>query len=71
MTNPAEQALDLLASREADFASVLEEIYKRRHTGGVWLHCVDGVPKVVEFPGVQVRLTGGSLDTSEKITEST
>jgi hypothetical protein len=66
---------DALAARRTrpdDFATVLATIFARRYTGSFTVHCVEGVPRVVEVPGEQVRLTAapppappaaGGLDT--------
>ena len=65
-----DQALDRMVQRTEDFSAVLEAIYRRHHTGTVLLHCVNGVPKLVEFPGVQVRLKGEGLDRLEKLADA-
>lgn len=65
------QALDRLVIREDDYASTIETIYTRRYTGSFTVHCIDGVPKRVEFPGIQVLLVEGSLDKREKLVDPT
>jgi hypothetical protein len=64
-------ALDRIVRREDDFASVLADLYQRQHTGTVLLHFVDGVAKKVEFPGVQVTLIQGRLDTPADFVQPT
>ena len=68
-------ALDRRTVRSEDFLAVLTTIYARRYTGSFSVHCVDGVPRVVEFPGEQVRLTGGpaagGLDTPPRVPDAT
>ena len=65
--SPTAQALDLIARREDDFASVLAAIYMRRHTGTVLVHFLNGQPRKVEFPGVQIDLVEGDLDKLIKV----
>jgi hypothetical protein len=52
----ARQALDRRLVREQSFFQVLEEVYAQQYTGMLIVHCHDGQPKTVEFPGQQVRL---------------
>ena len=61
-----DHALASAASQESDLFTVLEAIYVRRFSGAVLVHCANGVPRMVEFPGVQVRLPPRSLDTTER-----
>lgn len=61
--------------RTDDFAAVLTTIFARRYTGSFSVHCVDGIPRVIEIPGEQVRLvpappTGG-LDTPPAMPDAT
>lgn len=65
-----DQAIDRIVQRADDFATVLEAIHRRQHTGTVLLHCVNGVPKLIEFPGVQVRLLQGDLDKPTKLADA-
>ena len=46
------------------FAQTLASLYDQRFTGTIILHCVEGVPKVVEWPqpSIQVRLAPQGLD---------
>jgi len=67
----ATQALDRIVLREDDYASTIEAIYTRRYTGSFTVHCLAGVPKRVEFPGVQVILVEGRLDKAEKLVDPT
>lgn len=69
-------ALDRQLTLADDFATVLTTIFARRYTGSFAVHCVDGVPRVVEFPGTQVRLAApqaaaGGLDTPASVTDPT
>lgn len=66
-----DQALDQIVDRVEDFATVQEVIFRRQYTGTVLLHCRNGVPQVVEFPGVQIRLRRGRLDRSEEVNDAT
>jgi hypothetical protein len=66
-----DQAIDRIVQRAEGFSAVLEAIFRRQHTGTVLLHCVNGVPKLVEFPGIQVRLLQGDIDKSEKLIDPT
>jgi len=68
---PTAQALDRIIRREDEYASVLMTIYDRKFTGSFTVHCIDGVPKRIDFPGVQVQLTGGSLDNLRKLADPT
>jgi hypothetical protein len=65
------QALDRMVIREDDYATALQAIYERGYTGAFTVHCLNGVPKRLEFPGVQIVLTGGSLDNPGKLTDPT
>lgn len=40
------------------WADVQAALYAQRFTGAVTLHLANGVPKVVEFPGPQLRVGG-------------
>jgi hypothetical protein len=64
-------ALDRIQRSEDDFATVLTAIFTRGYTGAVLLHCVNGVPKVVEFPSQQVRLRPGRLDSPRDLPDAT
>lgn len=67
-----DQAIDRIVHRTDEFATVLETIHRRQHTGTVLLHCVNGVPKLVEFPGVQIRLLQGEgLDNADNLLDPT
>lgn len=70
LSTETDQALDRIVHRTEGFAAVLDAIHRRQHTGTVILHCVNGVPKVVEFPGVQIRLLHGDLDKPDKLTDA-
>jgi hypothetical protein len=72
-------ALDARRTRPDDFATVLATIFARRYTGSFTVHCVEGVPRVVEVPGEQVRLTAapptaptaaGGLDTPPRVPDA-
>lgn len=54
------EALDMQVRRADVYAQVLEAIFQRKYTGSFTVHCRDGVPKTVEFPGVQISLTNGT-----------
>ena len=66
-----DQALDRIVQRAEDFQSVVEAIYRRRHTGTVLIHFFNGIPHKVEFPGVQIDLQGEGLDKPPKVVEPT
>lgn len=59
---PLASALSLIAYSDAAFSDLLQEIYASGYTGSVLLHCVNGIPSVVEFPARQVRLQLTRLD---------
>ena len=52
-STPARIAIEVT---ESDLFAVLTEIYTQKYTGSYTVHCIDGVPKRVEFPGRQVKL---------------
>lgn len=58
--NGTHEALDLQVKRADIYARVLEAIHQRKYTGSFTVHCHNGVPKTVEFPGVQISLTNGT-----------
>lgn len=57
------------------FADLLTSLHLSRFSGAITLHFAGGVPKVVVFPGPQIRLgatpTQGRLDTASAVPEST
>jgi hypothetical protein len=61
--NAIEAALTRSLLGNADLATLLETIYRRRYTGMIVLHCHNGVPKVAAFPSIQLTLQSGGLDT--------
>ena len=67
----ADQALDRLVIRADSFASVLDALYRRRHTGTIVIHVFNGLPRKVEFPGIQIDLVTSDLDKTEKVADST
>lgn len=70
--SPTTQALERLVIRDDDFASALRAIYERRYTGSFTVHCIEGEPKKIEFPGIQVTLiTQGRLDKDPNLADST
>lgn len=56
----AHEALDLQIKRADMYSRVLEAIFQRKYTGSFTVHCHNGVPRTVEFPGVQISLTNGT-----------
>lgn len=60
--SPLADALAAIRQDDAAFADLLQQIYEARYTGTITLHTVQGVPRVVEFPGRQVRLQVIRLD---------
>lgn len=44
------------------FVDVLTDLYRRRYTGSITLHCAEGLPKKVEFPGQQITLIQRKAD---------
>jgi hypothetical protein len=54
------EALDLQIKRDDDYAHVLEALYQRRYTGSFTVHCQNGVPRLIELPGVQIALRSGT-----------
>lgn len=74
MTSGAEQALDRLIKRDDDYAAVVEAVYRHRYTGSYTVHCLNGVPHKVEFPGIQIALNPRAdppaLDKSDKVADS-
>lgn len=57
--SPTTQALDRVITREDDFATLLDALFSRRYTGAILLHFRNGVPKIVELPGVQITIRAG------------
>ena len=60
--SPRLLALADLRRDDTAFADLLVEIFTLQYTGSIVLHCVNGVPKVAEFPARQVRLSTKPLD---------
>lgn len=56
-----DQALELQVKRQDDFGRVLQALHDRRYTGSFTVHCHQGLPRTVEFPGVQISLTSGTV----------
>ena len=59
------ETLDRVALETQDFFGLLEALHARRFTGAVILHCVEGQPKMAEFPSLQVRLRSKDLTSAE------
>ena len=52
-----EQLLALPKEIRSDLASIFQMIYEKRFTGPVTINCHLGVPKTVQVPPPQIRLT--------------
>lgn len=59
---PLVNAIRAIETEDAPFAELLHELYASGYTGSITVHCVRGVPSVVEFPARQVRLQVTRLD---------
>lgn len=68
--SPLADALDAIRREDAAFADVLTELYTAKYTGTVTLHVADGIARVIEFPGRQVRLQATRLDFQPNIADS-
>jgi len=63
--------IDRILPADADLATVLDTVYQRRYTGTITVHLQNGRPKVVEFPGTQIRLlTKPTLDKSADLSDA-
>lgn len=60
--SPLADALAAIQREDAAFADLLLQMYATKYTGCTLLHWVEGVPRVVEFPSRQVRLSITRLD---------
>ena len=46
------------------FATVLDDLWRQRHTGPITIHFAQGVPNVVEIPEAPMRI---ALDNREPV----
>lgn len=54
--SPLADALADTRTDDATFPALLQEIYASKYTGAIVIHVADGIPRVVQFMGRQVRL---------------
>lgn len=69
--SPLDDALAKIREVDGDFATLVESMYERRWTGYTGLHWLNGIPSMIDLPGVRVKLarrvSREKVDEREKV----